>query len=200
MMPPTTSTDFDAAYRAPLTFWGDVRIPGEVKALADGLQEGKVLELGCGLGRFSQYLASRGFDSTGVDFSAVAIDKACARVAGKDRRASFLVADVTNLRVPGSPFDAAFDVGCFHCLNGAGRAAYAAGVASVLKPGATLLIWGMEAAPSDLPFSPDAVEAAFEGHFRLARAVPSRRRFARSYWLWLERLSVVSDGGAQKRT
>ena len=200
MMPPTTSTDFDTAYRAPITVWGDIRIPREVKALADSVDYGKVLELGCGLGRFSQYMAERGIDSTGVDFSPVAIDRASDRVAGKGLRANFLVADVTNLRVAGAPFDAAFDVGCFHCLDDAGRAAYAAGVASVLKPGATLMIWGMESAPSDLPFTPEAVEAAVQGHFRLARSARSHRRFARSYWLWLERLSAVSEGVAQKRT
>ncbi|WP_036840728.1 class I SAM-dependent methyltransferase [Pleomorphomonas oryzae] len=188
MTAPTTSAGFDAAYRAPLTLWGDIRVPREVKAIADRLADGKVLELGCGLGRFSQYLAERGLDSTGVDFSPVAIDKASARVAGKARRANFMVADVTNLHVPGGPFDAAFDIGCFHCLDAEGQAAYAAGAASVLKPGATLLIWGMETAPSDQPFTPDAAEAIFEGHFRLVRSAPSRRRFARSYWLWLERL------------
>lgn len=192
MMPPTTSADFDSAYRAPLTFWGDMRVPREVKALADELQFGKVLELGCGLGRFSQYLAGRGLDSTGVDFSPVAVDRANARVASEDRRATFLVADVTRLSVAGAPFDAAFDVGCFHCLDGAGRVAYAAGVASVLKPGATLMIWGMERAPGDLPFTPEAVEAAVQGHFRLVRSARSHRRFARSYWLWLERHATVS--------
>ena len=191
MTAPTTSTGFDAAYRAPFTFWGDIRIPREVKALADALKDGKVLELGCGLGRFSQYMAERGLDSTGVDFSPVAIDKASARVAGKQYRADFLVADVTNLRVPGGPFDAAFDIGCFHCLDAEGQAAYAAGVASAMKPAATLLIWGMEAAPSGQRLTPDAAEAAFRGHFRLARSVLSHRRFARSYWLWLERADAA---------
>lgn len=194
MTAPTTSAGFDAAYRAPFTLWGDIRIPREVKALADRLADGKVLELGCGLGRFSQYLAERGLKSTGIDFSAVAIDKASARAAGKARRANFLVADVTNLRVPGGPFDAAFDVGCFHCLDAEGQAAYAAGVASVLKPAAPLLIWGMEAAPSDLPFTSDTAEAAFRGRFRLVRSALSHRRFAKSYWLWFERADAASDG------
>lgn len=188
MTAPTTSAGFDAAYRAPLTLWGDIRVPRKVKALAEALDAGKVLELGCGLGRFSQYMAERGLESTGVDFSPIAIDKASARVAGKPQRASFLVADVTNLRVPGGPFDAAFDVGCFHCLDAGGQAAYAAGVASVLKPGATLLIWGMESAPSDLPFTPEAAEASFRGRFRLVRSALSHRRFVRSHWLWFERL------------
>lgn len=34
MTVPMKSADFDRAYRAPITFWGDLRIPEELKALA----------------------------------------------------------------------------------------------------------------------------------------------------------------------
>lgn len=190
MNAPTTPDGFDAAYRAPLTFWGDIRVPKEVKALATRYPAAKVLELGCGLGRFSQYLAEQGQVATGVDFSPVAIDKARCRVAGKRRHATYLTADVTRLDVPGAPFDAAFDVGCFHCLDAAGQAAYAGGVARHLKPGATLLIWAMDAAPSDITLSPAAVEPVFDQHFHLISAQRSRRRFAASHWFWFERHDV----------
>ena len=43
----------------------------------------KVLDLGCGPGRDVIYLAKNGFDSYGVDFSKVAIEKARKRYAGK---------------------------------------------------------------------------------------------------------------------
>lgn len=187
MKAPTTRDDFDAAYRAPLTPWGDIRIPTEVKALAARYPAGKVLELGCGLGRFSQYVAEQGLIATGVDFSPVAIDKARARSAGKPKRATYLTADVTRLDVPGKPFDAAFDVGCFHCLDAAGQASYSAGVARHLKPGAILLIWTMDAAPSVISLSPAVVEPVFEQYFRLVRAQACRRRFAASHWFWFER-------------
>jgi 2-polyprenyl-3-methyl-5-hydroxy-6-metoxy-1,4-benzoquinol methylase len=72
---PTTVADFDRAYRFPFTCWGDIRIPEEVKALVRLEPGGRVLELGCGVGRFSRYVAQQGRHATGVDFSAVAIAK-----------------------------------------------------------------------------------------------------------------------------
>jgi hypothetical protein len=33
MAAPTTPADFDRAYRFPLTVWGDLRIPPEIKTL-----------------------------------------------------------------------------------------------------------------------------------------------------------------------
>lgn len=59
-MPPTTSTEFDRAYRSPVTLWGDIRIPAELKALAQKESPRRSLELGCGIGRFSRYLAQQG--------------------------------------------------------------------------------------------------------------------------------------------
>src|SRR5580698_4833973 len=74
-MPPRTSADFDSAYRFPFTTWGDFRIPGEIVALVAEKAPRRVLELGCGLGRFSRYVARQGVTTTGIDFSPVAIAK-----------------------------------------------------------------------------------------------------------------------------
>ena len=81
-MKPVTAADFDRAYRAPLTLWGDLRIPPEVKMLARRGAARRSLELGCGVGRFSRYLAQQGVRATAVDFSAVAIAKAINAVSG----------------------------------------------------------------------------------------------------------------------
>lgn len=75
---PATSTEFDHIYQSFLLHWawGDARIPGELKQLVATQRPRTALELGCGLGRFSGYLAGQGVAATGVDFSAVAIEKA----------------------------------------------------------------------------------------------------------------------------
>src|SRR5258706_7448171 len=86
MRPPATSTDFDRAYRSPVTFWGDVRIPKEVLALVRRDSPRSSLELGCGVGRISCFLAKRGTHATGVDFSQVAIGKARERASRDDVR------------------------------------------------------------------------------------------------------------------
>jgi ubiquinone/menaquinone biosynthesis C-methylase UbiE len=184
---PVKSEYFNKAYRAPITFWGDVRIPKELKELAETVQPKTSLELGCGLGRFSSYLAAQGIKATGVDFSAVAIEKAKKRVVHAEHRPTFMVGDVTNLKMIHNPFDLAFDIGCFHCLDEPEQQKYAAEVYRVLKPGATHLIWAMDSAPSDLRLSPDSIARVFANHFQLAQAKPSRRRIVAAHFYWLVR-------------
>jgi SAM-dependent methyltransferase len=187
MNAPTKSTDFDLAYRLPITLWGDVRIPEEVKALVRNGSPGSSLELGCGVGRFSRYVAQQGLRATGVDFSPVAIAKARERVVNDDVRPEFLVGDVTHLDALHGPFDVSFDVGCFHCLDPQGQRAYVAEVSRLLRPGGTHLIWALDSSPSDLSLSPAVVKEAFAPGFALQEARPSRRRLARSHWYWLVR-------------
>ena len=187
MRPPVSSSDFDRSYRALLTPWGDVRVPPEVLALVGTAPPRRVLELGCGVGRFSRQVAREGHRVTAVDFSPVAIAKAKARVARDERRPEFLVGDVTDLRDLAGPFDLSFDVGCFHCLDANRQARYASEVFRLLEPGGTHLIWGIDGSPSGIDLSPGVVEKAFAPRFRLSRESPSRRRLARSHWYWLVR-------------
>ena len=118
---PVKSEDFDKAYHAPITFWGDLRIPKELKDLVETFHPKTSLELGCGLGRFSSYLADHGLKATGVDFSSVAIEKAKKRVVNAEHKPTFIVGDVTNLEMITKQFDVSFDVGCFHCLDEIGQ-------------------------------------------------------------------------------
>jgi cyclopropane fatty-acyl-phospholipid synthase-like methyltransferase len=185
---PTASTDFDRAYRLPFTFWGDFRIPMEVKALIQMRTSRSILELGCGVGRFSRYVAQQGLQATGVDFSPVAIAKAQKRVAQDKVRPQFLVGDVTHLDALGGPFDASFDVGCFHCLDEQGQRAYVSELSRLLRSGGTHLIWAMDSSPSDIPLSPAALKEAFAPGFELRDACPSRRRIVPSHWYWLVRV------------
>jgi ubiquinone/menaquinone biosynthesis C-methylase UbiE len=121
---PARSRDFDRAYRYPITFWGDIRIPKELKSLSQLASGGSALELGCGVGRFSRYVAQQGLRATGVDFSPVAIAKARKRVVQDEVQPQFLVGDVTRLDALRGSFDVSFDVGCFHCLDPQGQRAY----------------------------------------------------------------------------
>ena len=176
---------FNKAYRAPITFWGDVRIPQELKDLVETTQPKTSLELGCGLGRFSSYLAAQGLKATGVDFSSVAIEKAKKRVINAEHRPTFMVGDVTNLETISEQFDLSFDIGCFHCLNEPEQQKYASEVYRLLKPGGTHLIWAMDSAPSDLRLSPEIIARVFANRFQLAQAKPSRRRIVPSHFYWL---------------
>lgn len=189
MTVPTTSADFDRAYRSRITVWGDIRIPEEVKALARPRTSQRALELGCGVGRLSTYLARQGLRATGVDFSPVAIARARERAAREHAPPEFLVADVTRLSALSGPFDVSLDVGCFHCFDPSGQRAYASEVARLLKPGGTHLIWALDSPPSDIPLSPSLVQEIFARGFELQTSRRSRRRLARSHWYWLVRAS-----------
>jgi SAM-dependent methyltransferase len=197
-MPPRTSADFDSAYRLPFTPWGDFRIPEEIVALVAGEAPRRVLELGCGVGRFSRYVARQGVTTTGIDFSPVAIAKARTRVARDKQRPEFIVGDVTQLDDVQGPFDVSFDVGCFHCLDSAGQRKYASEVFRLLAPGGTHLIWALDDSPGGPLLSPSAMQEVFTPRFQLSRAHKSRRRMGTSHWYWLQ--TLMADTTIQSRS
>jgi cyclopropane fatty-acyl-phospholipid synthase-like methyltransferase len=184
---PVTSADFDKAYGFPITVWGDIRIPNELKELVKQDNTDTILELGCGVGRFSRYLAKRGFAVTGVDFSPVAIAKARKKTENDGLKPEFIVASVTNLDKVNGPFDVAFDVGCFHCLDKDGQKKYVSEVRRILKPGGVHLIWALDDSPSDISLSPASIGEIFKNGFNLKDSAASRRRIAKSHWYWLAR-------------
>jgi SAM-dependent methyltransferase len=197
-MPPRTSADFDSAYRLPFTPWGDFRIPGEIVALVAEKAPRRVLELGCGLGRFSRYVARQGVTTTGIDFSPVAIAKARASVARDRQRPEFMVGDVTQLDDVHGPFDVSFDVGCFHCLDSAGQRKYASEVLRLLAPGGIHLIWALDDSPGGPRLSPSVMQEVFTPGFQLSRAHKSRRRLGKSHWYWLQ--TQMADTTIQSRS
>lgn len=185
--PPSTSEEFDASYRAPLTPWGDIRIPKELKTLAQQSDLKNVLELGCGVGRFARFMAQQGLQVTAVDFSGVAIGKARQRVAKDAQKPDFLIGDVTKLDFLQDPFDASYDVGCFHCLDQNQQKNFASEVARLLRPGGIHLMWAIDDSPSGISLCPAAISEVFIPYFELTKAESGRRRFARSHWYWLTR-------------
>jgi SAM-dependent methyltransferase len=75
-------------------------------AEVDGLQPGRALDVACGSGRNSVWLAGRGWRVTGVDFSDVALEQAKALAAERGVDVDWVQADLLGWR----PFDEAFDL------------------------------------------------------------------------------------------
>ena len=114
-------------------------LPPEV----EGLVPASALDLACGEGRNAVWLATQGWSATGVDFSAVGLDKA-ARLAESNRVAvDWVRADVTEWH-PDRLFDLVV-VFYLHVPEAQRRAAFAL-AAQALAPGATLLIVGHDLA------------------------------------------------------
>jgi SAM-dependent methyltransferase len=108
----------------------------------------RVLDVGCGVGRWSRLLAARGADVLGVDLSPTMIAQAQRRAAaeGVAGRCRFQVQDLSNLNV-GERFDLVLGVTVLqHILDpGALRAALVA-MAAHLAAGARMIL--LEAAPT----------------------------------------------------
>ena len=110
-------------------------------AEVDGLVPGTALDLACGEGRNAVWLATQGWQATGVDFSAVGLDKArqLADSAGVADRCVWVVADAVAWE-PRHTFDLV--VVLYLHLPAAQRRAAMAVAAGALAPGGTLLVVG----------------------------------------------------------
>lgn len=89
--------------------------------LIDSIQQfsippGRVLDLGCGTGINALWLAQHGFETTGLDCSPTAIQKAEQRAAEHGAAITWITADFMTADLSG-PFDLVFDRGCFHCFD-----------------------------------------------------------------------------------
>jgi SAM-dependent methyltransferase len=116
---------WDQRYREGDTPWDTGQPSSELLRVvaAEGIKPCRAVELGCGTGTNSLWLASRGFDVVGVDISEVVIERARARAAGEPR-ARFVVADVLTPLDLGEPFPFFFDRGCYHVVRRDDVAAY----------------------------------------------------------------------------
>ena len=102
--------------------------------IVEGLDVGSALDLACGEGRNAIWLANQGWSVTGVDFSAVGIEKA-RRTAG-DAVVDWVVADVISY-VPDRTFDLVMIV--YVHLGAADMKHLFANAARALAPGGTLI-------------------------------------------------------------
>lgn len=130
-------------YAAQSLPWNHELPPPEVLALAESLPPGRMLDLGCGLGRACIYLAQHGWQCDGVDFveKAIALARQRAAAAGVAERVAFQVASVAALDFLQPPYDLVIDVGCLHAQSAEVRTAYAQQVKRLLRPGGLFLLF-----------------------------------------------------------
>ena len=95
---------------------------------------GRALDLGCGEGVYSVWLAQQGYAVVGVDFVPAALAAARARAERAGVDVELREGDVVEFASP-APFDVVLDSGCLHHLPGPKVAAYRARLDEWLAPG-----------------------------------------------------------------
>ena len=90
-----------------------------------------VLDIGCGDGNNAIYLASRGFDVTGVDVSANAIGIAKRNAFKAEVDVTFITLDALKIGTLAKRFDTVIDFGLFHNFEGDDRERYVRALSNV---------------------------------------------------------------------
>ena len=140
-------TLFRLFYRIGFTPWDGHPLAQSLRNLIEGdgsaaLPADRALELGCGTGDTSIYLANHGWHVTSVDFVAAALEKARTKAKAENALIDFRRVDVTQLRKAGvdSDFALIVDNGCLHNMSDSDRDSYVREVSAVAAPDARLLI------------------------------------------------------------
>lgn len=134
---------FRAAYQERRAAW-DVPFPqpAVVAVAAQPGLRGPILDLGCGTGENALYLATLGFDVTGIDFAPAAIEAARSKAQRRGLSAMFRCDDALRTRLPAHSLGAIIDSGFFHGLTGREQRTYWHQAERLLAPGGRLLILG----------------------------------------------------------
>jgi SAM-dependent methyltransferase len=167
---------WDAAYLVGPP-WDTGEPPSELTELVNvgKLEPGSVLDIGCGTGTSVVFLASRGFEASGLDISRVAIRKAKTKAARHDVKCRFYRFDFTDPKELASSglreFDLLLDNGCYHSLSPNDRERYAGSLLQVSRLGTVYLLWGFLRG-SRLGFGPPGIdyneaEDRFSENFRI---------------------------------
>ena len=131
------SVEWDRRYRGTELLW--TAEPNRfLVSEAAGLRPGRALDVACGEGRNAVWLARRGWQVTGVDFSAVALEKAAGLAEANEVEAEWVVADLLEYR----PEEHAFDLVLLFYLQvpEAQRREIVRAAATAVAPGGTFLL------------------------------------------------------------
>ena len=136
---------YDAAY-AGVPNW-DVGRPQRafVRLAEAGLVRGPVLDVGCGTGELSLFLARRGHGVLGIDISPLAIGQAREKARWRRIDAQFLVwdaLDLPRLAAAGLAFRTVLDSAMFHVLGERERDRFVAGLGEVVPSGGLYCVLG----------------------------------------------------------
>lgn len=176
--------------------WDTGTVPPEIVSLAKSLKPGRALDLGCGTGTTSIFLAQHGWQVVGVDFVQRAIQKArrkAAQIPEIQGGVEFFVADVTRLTFLQEPFDLVVDVGTLHALTPDGQRLLAQHLARLTRPGALYALYAFLPQLNNgriFGISPEDVAKCFKPAFKVESTTTGKDTSvgAGSAWYTLRRV------------
>ena len=157
---------------------------------------GRVAVLGCSRGHDARFLATRGYEVVGYDFSSAAVTAARALARRDGVKVEFEQRDIFTLgREAAHAFDGVWEYTCYCAIDPARRADYISILASLVKPGGWLLAcffpMRRRAAGPPFPVSEREVRRLFAPGFRIERAFAPRSVRARQGQEWMVLLRKV---------
>lgn len=139
--------------------WDEALPPPEVMDFIPSLKPGRALDLGCGYGRASIYLATQGWDVDGVDFIEKALEEARRRSKEAGVSVRFHTGSVVDLDFLHEAYTFALDVGCGHALDDDGLHLYKDQLKRLLTPGGYFMLFArMQDAQADDVEGPPGLE------------------------------------------
>ncbi len=100
----------------------------------------RVIDVGCGNGEVSRWLAEQDFPVTGIDYSAAAIENCRRLSAGQGKAITFEVVDLCDPELKLEPAAGLLDRGCFHRIAENFRPVFARNIARATVPGGHFLL------------------------------------------------------------
>jgi SAM-dependent methyltransferase len=101
---------------------------------------GRILDVGCGTGDNTLYLAQQGYEVFGIDVASAAVDKARKKATVRHAKGLFIVHDALSLDTLGIKFDTIVDSGLFHVFSNHARLKFVQSIRSSLRVRGTYLM------------------------------------------------------------
>jgi ubiquinone/menaquinone biosynthesis C-methylase UbiE len=173
-MPDSSYRDWDEVYRN----YPAETLPWELgrprETLIDLIEKGRIqpgtaLDLCCGIGTNTTYMAQNGFDVTAIDISKHALRLAKQKARKAKTKIKFVLASFITLPFRNTVFDFVFDMGCFHHVEVEDRSTFIQGVKRVLKPESRYLLvcFSDRNGPAWNHFTKEQIARHFSGRFKL---------------------------------
>lgn len=117
------------------------------RGLLGELDGARVLDIGCGAGRNSKWLAARGASVEGIDLAAPLLEQ----IRPTMPEVNLTAMDVLRDPLPAGPFELVYDSGCFHHLAPHRRITYLDRVLRAVRPGGRFGIVAFAAEEMETP-------------------------------------------------